>query len=114
MKVALSTVALSAYNVLAKQPGPSEASRIFLIVKMGLMDEGVTQDVFARALAELQARGLICITEKDKGLIDVNDPRRRIVRWRNRSGAGWDNWLVDDIRGPSPVPNLSTDLGAAP
>lgn len=121
-KVALSTIAMSAYNVLAKQSGPAEASRIFQVVSSGLMDPGITKDVFAKALAELEQRGLIAIVDKEKGLIDVVDELRRVVRWRSRAPAtgGWDNWLVDGVQGPTPVPRriptegMSIDLGAMP
>lgn len=109
MNIALSTIGLSAYNVLTRQAGPTPASLIHTVVLHGLQNAEITQDVFARALAELEARGFIRIVDRDKGLIDVTDDRRRLVRWRDRTEDGWANWLVDDIRGPQRL--ASIDLG---
>jgi hypothetical protein len=103
MKNAPSTVALSAYNVLAKAGEPIPAQSLFNIVARGLQDPGITGEMFARCLAELQTRGLIRVADQSKGLLDVLDPRRRLVRWRDRTGDGWNNWMVDSERGPVPL-----------
>ena len=112
MTIALSTVGLSAYNVLTRQAGPTPASTIHNVVFHGLEDESITPEVFARALAELEARGFIKIVDVAAGTIDVVDSRRRLVRWRDRTGDGWQNWMVDDLRGPQRL--FAIDLGDSP
>jgi len=38
--------------------------------------------------------------EHPQDRVSCRDPRRRRVRWRDRTGDGWGNWLVEDPRGP--------------
>ena len=99
MNVAMSTVAMSAYNVLAKNGEAAPVAKLHAVVKGGL-NTGIESDDFAAALTGLLELGYISIVSQDEGLVDVVDPKRRIVRWRDRTNDGWDNWTVDDAAGP--------------
>ncbi len=111
MKIALSTLAMSAYNVIARNGGPLAAGKLHTIVTTALEDPGITRDFFAAALVRLESMKYIIIVDQALGLIDVTDPKRSLVRWRDRGGDGWSGWKVEGERG---LPqSLSIDLGDA-
>lgn len=95
MKTALSTLAVSAYNVVCRQGAPMQASLLFAVLS-STFDDTLTEDDVAEALSGLHARNFLVIVDEESGLVDVADPKRRLVRWRNRNGDGWNRWLVDD------------------
>ena len=99
MNVAMSTVAMSAYNVLAKNGGAAPVARLHTVVKSGLNTD-IEKDEFAVALTALMELGYISIVDEETGMVDVADPKRRLVRWRDRTNDGWDNWTVDGAAGP--------------
>lgn len=113
MKIALSTLAMSAYNVIARGNGPSQARHVFKIVQAAHEDPGITEDLFAAALARLETMKYITIVDVALGLVDVCDPERRLVRWRDRDGDGWTGWRVDAEGVPKQLVSVSIDLGEA-
>lgn len=114
MKIALSTLAMSAYNVMTRSAGPTPARSVFNIVREALEDHEITEDTFAAALARLESMKYITIVDKEKGLVDVTDPKRRLVRWRDRNGDGWSGWKVEGDDGlPKKLVTMTIDLGAA-
>ena len=100
MKNAISTVGLSAYNVIANNGGPMHAGKCFSVVKGGLNDETLTEEEFVVSLSELAARGRVRIVDQAKALVDVTDPLRRVVKWRDRTKDGWTRWMVPSEQGP--------------
>ncbi len=112
MNIALSTLAMSAYNVLARNGGPAPARSIFNVVVAAHEDPTITPEDFAAALARLETYRYIRIVDAEKGLVDVLDPNRRVVRWRKRTNDGWDGWMVEGAKG-QPEILFSIDLGAS-
>jgi len=112
MKIALSTLAMSAYNIIARSKGPIAAGSAYSIVASALEDPEITRDLFAAALARLESMKYIAIVDQERGLIDVTDPKRRLVRWRDRRGDGWTGWQVTGDDG-LPTQMFAIDLGAA-
>lgn len=105
-----STVALSAYNLLALANRPMSVSEIAEELRKA-QHPLASDDLFARAVAGLVERGFV---HEGHGLVWSKDRRRRIVRRRNRTDVsvdaetgrvdgGWTGWLIDD---PSDGPVL--------
>lgn len=115
MKIALSTLAMSAYNIIARSNGPVNVRNVYNIVFAALEDPGITEDLFAAALARLETMKYIAIVNQTLGIVDVTDPKRRLVRWRDRTNDGWSGWRVEGEDGlPKQLVSISIDLGAAP
>ena len=98
MKDALSTVGLSAYNVLARSGGPMPSGKLFQVVRTASEDDTLTAQEFGQALDKLLLKKLI--RPLNDGVFDVVDPKRRLVRWRDREGDGWSKWQVSSPAGP--------------
>lgn len=106
--LAPSTIAMTAYNLLTLAPEPPTAGQIYAAVCRGHSgevkdpSEAISREVFIEALKGLLRRKYVAVFQesgKDDRFMLV-DPSRRRVRWRDRTGDGWDNWLVEDPRGP--------------
>lgn len=103
MELATSTIAMSAYNLLTLAPSEVTVGELYGAVCHG---HGVQLDrpQFVVAVKEMLRRGLVHLHRADdehpQDRVSCRDPRRRRVRWRDRTGDGWGNWLVEDPRGP--------------
>jgi len=96
MPVATSTVAFTAYNVLALAGGPRTLEQISLIAPRGVVEH------LRAALDEMVRRGWL--SSSDAGEYDLRDAKRRLVRARDRSDGvvksdgsvtgGWGRWVV--------------------
>jgi CRISPR/Cas system endoribonuclease Cas6 (RAMP superfamily) len=112
--LAPSTIAMSAYNLLTLAPDPPTAGQIYSAVCRGhageVKDESevIPREAFIEALRGLLRRKFVAVfQEKDKeDRFVLVDPRRRRVRWRDRTGDGWNNWLVEDPRGPQKLEDV--------
>jgi hypothetical protein len=95
--LATSTVAMSIYNVLAVAGRELTVKEIYQAVCTGHNQELPPEQVI-EAMHGLCKRRFLCIHRID----DRNpterfsnaDKLRRVVRSRDRSGDGWDNWRV--------------------
>ncbi len=96
--VAASTIALSAYNVLARNKGPLPVSGLKAIVESGL-NITISTHTFASCMAVLVEQGSINIVDESTGTIDVSDPNKNLVRSRDRTGSGWEKWTIHDEQG---------------
>lgn len=106
--VATSTVALTAYNLLAvgsgaRTPGELEGRVLSWARECGLE---VPREQMAAAIAELARRGYV---RSIRGMLDVADPLRRAVVARDRSdeggpNPGWCGWRVQ-VK-PNAAPHL--------
>lgn len=94
---ALSTVAFTAYNVLALAGGPRTAEQMLNVVPRGAA--AYTE----QALDEMVLRGWLTCDDQDR--YDLRDKKRRLVRLRDRGDAkvdgatgrvagGWGRWIV--------------------
>lgn len=86
--LALSTIAMSAYNVLAMQ-GVMQGAQLYaaLIAHHPDLPAALLDD----ALMSLCSRNLV----RNLGVgFAVADPLRRLVRKRDRNGDGWGGWMV--------------------
>lgn len=99
MKNAPSTVGLSAYNILASNGSPMQATRLLKVVQGGLNDDTITQDEFVLILTKMVELNRLRIHDREKGLVDITDSKRRIVRQRDRTGDGWNGWMLDSKSG---------------
>lgn len=99
MKYAESTVAMTAYNLLAMATGPIERSSLLCRVRDVAMP-GLEEQQFNSAIAKAMSRGYL---HSIPGGIDVVDTKRRLVRSRDRSDVrvvggevlgGWERWIV--------------------
>ena len=98
-----STVAMSAYNLVAASGRPVQLSEVFERVR-DIQLRGLTQKHFDAAVKGLLKRKLVA--KRRGGLLDVLDPRNRIVGQRDQSDGdydakgrvvgGWNGWLVMD------------------
>lgn len=103
--LATSTVAMSAYNMLAISPQPFTAGQLYSAVckAHGIQFD---QKQFIEALQGLVSRSYLKIKraeEKKHDTFELVDPAKRRVRWRDRTGDGWENWMVESPRGPQPL-----------
>lgn len=97
MQQAISTIAMSAYNMLAVLGRPVTPSELHQVVS-NMYGEEIPKPAFVEATMELVKRKYI--RELPGTLLASKDEHRRRVRWRDRTGDGWGNWLVEDSRGP--------------
>ena len=105
-----STVAMSVYNLLALKGRPVEAAELLADLQALQLPE-LGDELFTKALAQAEARGLVRGRE---GLFWIKDPRRRRITSRDRSDGhvdeatgevlgGWGGWCVEDPHGPVPI-----------
>jgi hypothetical protein len=95
-----STIAMSAYNVLAEQGGCANKDSIFATL-LRRAHEDLGREQFERAFSRLRDKNLI--VERD-GRWKVADVRRQLIKSRNREDmietadgtivGGWDDWAV--------------------
>lgn len=86
-----STIAMSAYNLVAIYAQPMELD---LLLSQVHAAHGIDQRRLEHALEQLRDRGWVTIDEK-RGCIDVRDLKRRVVKARDRRDmSGWSGWLV--------------------
>lgn len=99
--LATSTIAMSSYNLLTLANVPVTAGQLYAVVCNG---HGMQLDrkAFIEALQELVKRRFVAIVQTvgKPDHFTVVDPNKRRVRWRSREGDGWDNWFVEDPKGP--------------
>lgn len=95
--IAVSTVAMSAYNLLARAGAPMAAAplRTALNTACGVT---ISTTKFDLATGHLTARGYFKVNGSSQ--FYVADPESRLVRWRDRTGEGWSGWTVVDANGP--------------
>lgn len=97
---ATSTVAMSAYNMLAVQGRPFTTKAIFNYLSSE-PHPGLKKTQVKQGLAELKKLGLVRSSREG---FQINDPKRRLCVSRDRSGDGWDGWKVRDLqRGLIPI-----------
>jgi len=97
---AISTVAMSIYNLLAAEGPVLSKNRILAELETRQLP-GLKKSALHNALNELKKRGLVLATRKGFKIVD---PQRRLAIERNRDGDGWDGWKVRDIhRGLLPI-----------
>jgi hypothetical protein len=100
--LATSTIALSIYNVLVAIGREQTMTQIYQTICVGHNME-IPKDQFVEAMDGLCKRAFLAIHMKD----DENpterfspaDKIRRHVRWRDRTGDGWNNWSVQGEQG---------------
>lgn len=103
MQQAQSTIAMSAYNVLAIIGRPTTPAELHQAVS-NLYGEEIPRPDFVEATMQLVTRKYI--RELPGSLLATKDEQRRRVRWRDRTGDGWGNWLVEDPRGPQKLEDV--------
>lgn len=114
LPLADSTVAMSVYNVLAHAARGLKADDLMSGLRAFGMPQADERQV-ARCLAHLDARGWIVTGAR----LRVIDPKRRLVRTRNRNDpSGWGGWTVKDPSGhfhplESIVEQMRSGKGAA-
>lgn len=101
-RVAVSTVAMTAYNLLTRSRSPQELRKA-----CGEVHPGVSDDDFQAAAEGLQQRGLV--------VVDDGGSYRRTrqvgpVVGRDRTGDGWGGWRARVSSGPAKL----VELTAAP
>lgn len=99
--VATSTVAMTAYNLLATASGARTLNELARAVNIwAARCRCVVPDPqIGKAVDELVKRKFVRETVPDSGLLDVCDPMRRPIVERDRSdegqpNAGWRGWKV--------------------
>lgn len=95
--IATSTIAMSAYNMLALIGRPMTWDELHTAVSQAY-GEPMEKGAFLRAAAGLLRRGYV--SKLPGNLLALKDKYRRRVRWRDRTGDGWNGWQVEDPRGP--------------
>lgn len=91
--IATSTIAMTAYNYIAIQPGPRSAGEILAGVQK-MWSTMLEEKELAPALAALVSRRYVKL-DPTTGLYDVLDAQRRVVIARDRSDpTGWRGWLI--------------------
>lgn len=88
------TVAWSAYNWLATQDGPRSIEDVLAGLQF-TWDAQLTPAALAQAVTEAISRGLL---ESEAGLLDVKDPKRRILISRTRGADPWAGWRIGERR----------------
>lgn len=110
--LATSTIAMSAYNLLTLANEPVTAGQLYVAVRQGHVGTddgfGIPRESFIDALKGLLRRRFVAVLQENgkEDRFTLVDPARRRVRWRDRTGDGWDNWLVDDPRGPQRLEDM--------
>ena len=98
-----STVALSAYNLLALANRPMSTGEIAEELRKA-QHPLAADDLFTRAVDGLVSRGFVNVRD---GLVWSKDRKRRIIRRRKRDdvtvdsetgriNGGWTGWTIDD------------------
>lgn len=100
--LATSTIALSVYNSLVAVGLPQTLEQIYHTICIGHNTE-ISKAQFIEAMHGLCKRKYLRIhlkeSNSDTERFSIVDSIRRHVRWRNRSGDGWDNWSVQHGNG---------------
>lgn len=108
-ELATSTIAMSIYNLLTLSSEPPTAGQLYNVLCTRVHETEVPRDQFVAALKALLLKKYVAIVHKfvDGKPVNVDqdhfrcvDPLRRRVRWRDRTGEGWNDWKVEDPRGP--------------
>jgi len=86
---ALSTIAMTAYNLLALAGG-TMADEALRQRCQGVQLPGLDAGSFIEALVEMAAKGWV---DYDRGSkqVDLKDPHCRLVKYRDRSDGGYDD-----------------------
>lgn len=112
MELAVSTVAMSAYNVLTSAPRKVTFRELYVAVCQGHQTQ-IDRQSYINAIKGLLMRGWIHLHqahgEQPEHMVSCRDYHRRLVRWRDRDGDGWNNWLVADPRGPRKLEDAIND-----
>ena len=125
MNLAISTIAMSTYNMLALAPEPITIGKLYAATCNGHGFQ-IERPRFLQAIHSLLNRAFLQIhnynghpitgsphSQNDK--FSVYDRHRRLVKWRDRDGNGWDGWKLDGgSSGPIPlelVVKFETDAG---
>jgi hypothetical protein len=90
--LAESTIAMSAYNLLALN-GPLSLPALHALICKGHESE-VPKDSVLFALNALVMRGFAALDDETETL-HACGPAGAPVRWRDRNGDGWEGWAVD-------------------
>lgn len=94
-----STVAMTAYNVLAIKGEVVSMSNLFVEIEQHL--PGLKKSMLSNALAEIKKRGLVKSCRKG---FEIIDRKRRPIISRDINGDGWDSWMIMDAqRGSIPI-----------
>jgi hypothetical protein len=105
--MAPSTIGLTVYNVLTIAPRPLSASELYESASRHL-GVHIEKSDFVEAMKTLVHRKLLFVqlSERDhkQDLFSCYDERRRRVRWRDRSGDGWNGWMAENHDGGGPIP----------
>lgn len=87
-----STLGFTAYNLIALSGGLTVADIVSGVLGVHTV-EAPEQSQIEAAIGGMESRGWI---ELDAGKYVLKDSQRRLVKWRARTGEGWDGWKVDD------------------
>lgn len=98
-----STVAFSAYNLIALVKAPATLGDITDAVHRAHDAEQIPDDQIAEAMDELVKRGWV-VFDADAMTYMIRDPKWRFARERSRTGEGWDDWKVARMDGGDAVP----------
>lgn len=98
--VADSTIGFTLYNWLAVHLGHPATMGDILVGLRQLAQDQITADRALRVLQAMLERGLLVerpneINPEAGPRFDIPDPGRWKLRKRNRSGGGWDGWVVE-------------------
>lgn len=101
-----STVAMTAYNLIASARKPMAPDALFSMCEQVQLPK-LTKDIFDMGMNGLIARGRAKMV---KGEVAITDPQNRVIKERDRSDAfdtdedgiptgGWNGWLVQCCSG---------------
>jgi len=97
---------MSAYNVLTVLPGTLTASELYgsTCRALGMHLERTDFIAAVKRLLEMRLLFIDQTGEDGQDRFRCYDQLRRRIRWRDRTGDGWNGWMMEDLtEGPIPV-----------